>query len=239
MEVQISREVYDKVMHWVNKADFEISGFGTVEYDSEKKIFTINDAFLLKQEGKPAETDIDQTALSQLQYKVFKDKLPGELRWWWHSHVKMQTFWSTTDRATIAELSSNGWILATVFNQRYESRTAFSCQTTFNNLTHLEDDINLTIMDYYQQDTFDSWDKEFTDNVTEKRYTPMSILHYGSATNDMYKEEARLLGMSYKDYKYIMERGTADQLERLETRLMEIYQKEEDYAESRTLNPTI
>jgi hypothetical protein len=31
MKIQIPTLVYDKIMHWINKTDNEVSGFGTVK----------------------------------------------------------------------------------------------------------------------------------------------------------------------------------------------------------------
>lgn len=173
-KVKIPRLIYDQVMHWVHKAGKnEVSGFGTVEYDHETKTFVVRKAVLLKQENGGAETEIDGAALSKAMYELRNE--PGEIRWWWHSHVQMNVFWSGTDMTTIRQLGGNGWILATVFNQRYEYRSAL--------LTHAEspltpkieyfvDQIPTHVISYYDQSLFDEWDKEFQEKVQEKKWTP-------------------------------------------------------------------
>lgn len=172
-ELHIPKEVYDKVMYWVKKADFEVSGFGTVVYDEKAGAFTVLDACLLEQEGGAAHTDIDATALSRLMYHVHKEKIEGELKWWWHSHVKMPTFWSGTDKSTIEDLGRQGWCVATVFNQMEDMRSAY-CTTiqvpVIGSETYFVDELETVVPSYLDGDLVAQWDKEFTANVKKKTY---------------------------------------------------------------------
>ena len=127
MQIQIPREVFNKIMHWVNKSNDEVSGFGKCTYYKETGVLYVHDAYLLKQTNGAAHTDIDGQSLARLTYKTREEE--GELKWWWHSHVNMQVFWSGTDTATIKELASQGWIGATVFNKREEMRSAIGVVT--------------------------------------------------------------------------------------------------------------
>lgn len=168
MELHISQEAYEKVMFWVKKAKFEVSGFGKVVYDPDEDVMTVTDAYLLKQEGSAAETEIDDVALGKLLYET--RNVEGDLRWWWHSHVQMSCTWSSTDRDTINKLGSNGWIAATVFNQREELRTAiaYKTETPFKDGdTVMKDDIKTFILTPHGP-RHDEWEKEFKDKVTEK-----------------------------------------------------------------------
>ena len=173
MEIQIPREVHAKIMHWINKATSdEISGFGKVTYHAETGVFEVHDAWLLKQSNGSAHTDIDGQSLAKLMYT--SRELPGELKWWWHSHVKMQCFWSGTDTATIKELASQGWILATVFNQLDENRSAvgIACNNpTFGKEVIIKDELDLFIMDNTDSDVVKAWDDEYSTNVQVKTYT--------------------------------------------------------------------
>lgn len=184
VKLYIPEAVYDKVMHWVKSTTIEVSGFGKV-IRREDGDFEILDAYLIKQEGGSAHTDIDGTALAKLMYTT--REAPGELRWWWHSHVNMQVFWSGTDKETILELGANGWTTATVFNKREETRSAlcYRAHETVKTVTPwgtvedeskdpvFIDDIDLMILvePKYDAETIESWNKEFTDNVTEKKWT--------------------------------------------------------------------
>lgn len=170
--IRISDAVYQKVMYWVNKADFEVSGFGKVVQKGPLD-FEVVDAYLIKQVGSAAETDIDQTALAALAYHT-KDE-PGELRWWWHSHVQMPVFWSGTDTKTIKDLGSNGWIIATVFNQKSEHRSAlcYRTESQFGVATQLIDEIELEVESFLDAELTKKWDDEFTSKVTERTYGHM------------------------------------------------------------------
>jgi proteasome lid subunit RPN8/RPN11 len=170
-EVVISAHIKDKIMHWIRKADNEVSGFGTVEHDEKANTFTIKEVWLLNQEVGAAHTDIDEKSLAKLMYET-RDK--GDLRWWWHSHVDMSVFWSPQDRETIKELGANGWIVASVFNTKEEVRSALCYQYDYQSSfgkgkeTAFHDEINTTWMMHVDADELAAWDKEFDEKVKEK-----------------------------------------------------------------------
>ena len=127
----IEDSVYQEVMWYVRHSDHEVSGLGTVTVQPSTKtgeptILRVKRVFLLPQSNTSTHTEIDAEAVGKLEYQLHRDKTPGELRWWWHSHVNMGAFWSGEDRATIAELSEHGWYCATVFNKRAERLSAFA-----------------------------------------------------------------------------------------------------------------
>lgn len=165
----IPRMVYEKIMYWVNLSKFEVSGFGRIEFNPETGEFTVLDAYLLEQENTASSTELDQEAICNLLFDT-KD-LPGRLSWWWHSHVDMPVFWSGTDEKTIAELSANGWIVASVFNKKKEIRTAFASK--FEEFHMMQDEISTYIRDFIDPDLIESWKCEFEDKVTilKPKYT--------------------------------------------------------------------
>jgi len=172
MKVTIQQITYDKIMHWINKTDMEVSGFGHVAYDEDTATFNVLDAYLLKQEGGAAHTDIDAAALGKLMYD--KRNCEGHLRFWWHSHVNMAVFWSGTDRKTIEDMGKNGWCLATVFNKKYEMRSAlaYKYDSEFGDGLEFVDDISTDIIHDIDLSLQAQWDAEFTANVSEKKYAP-------------------------------------------------------------------
>ncbi len=243
IKLQISRDVYDKVMWWVKHASFEVSGFGTVTFDEKENAFTVNDAFLLKQEGGAAHTDIDPTALSQLMYQAHMAQAPGDLKWWWHSHVNMGTFWSTQDLSTIKELGSNGWIVATVFNKKEEMKSAYAARAALEPVghsTYVSDNVETIIWDYYDQADVNAWETEFTEKVTEKKYDKYAGTVYGDAwtghmpliENDhvaryeaIEREEAKAAGISHKKYVEIMYGGDREAIDKLQAKIDKAYLK--------------
>lgn len=144
MQVHIDEEAYQKIMHWVRKANnYEVSGLGTVVYDKENHVMRVTDAFLLKQENTQSTTDIDEHSIGELEYEVHKSQSPGELRFWWHSHCNMKVFWSGTDMSTIEQLGNGGWFLSTVFNLKEEMR---SCIYITDPMKVFHDELPTTII---------------------------------------------------------------------------------------------
>lgn len=179
-KVIIPEPVYKKIMYWVNKADFEVSGMGTVTV-SEPGIFVIEDVFLLKQEGTSTTTDIDANAMGKAMYEVHSRGLKGSLNFWWHSHVNMSTFWSGTDTDTIKQLGANGYLVASVFNKKEEVRSAFCTKAEIPYLgprVELIDDITTEILVNVDTELEAQWCKEFDENVTRKTYQYQQSWNY-------------------------------------------------------------
>lgn len=124
--LEIDDIVLQEVMHYVHASSFEVSGLGRVihEMRGDVCVLRVTTCHLLPQTNTSVHTEIDAEAVAKLEYDGRND--PGELRWWWHSHVQMAVFWSGEDRNTIAELSAPGWFAATVFNQKGEHRSAYA-----------------------------------------------------------------------------------------------------------------
>lgn len=170
MRMKIPHTVYEKVMYWVNRADFEVSGFGKVTYDPSDNSYTVTDAFLLKQEGGAAHTDIDPASLGKLMFES-KDA-PGDLNWWWHSHVKMAAFWSQTDKDTIMSIGKKGYCVATVFNQREETKSAYYGMFTGpkgESFPFEKWDAELEVLERPAKTYPPEWEQAFKDHVTEAK----------------------------------------------------------------------
>ncbi len=173
--VLLSELAHKKIMHWVNKSNDEISGFGMVKYDVAKKRFYVTDAFLVEQTVTSGSTDIDDKGYAKLLFQTAK--LDGECLFWWHSHVKMNVFWSTTDMDTIKKLGSRGWIIASVFNQKDEIRscTAFMASSQLGgNVPELvvQDELDTFIEQPAMSDKLKKHlDEEFTSKVKRPVYT--------------------------------------------------------------------
>lgn len=249
MKIEIPKAVFEKVMYWVDKADFEVSGFGTVLWDKTKNAFVVQDACLIKQVGGAAHTEIDANAIGKLMYEIHKRKIPGELKWWWHSHVNMGVFWSGEDTSTIRDLGKNGWITATVFNKKQEMKSAFCSVAEVpmigTQLYHL-DNIETEIPDFYDMDDVTNWDKEFAATVTEKKYSPPTTYNgkyhgQGNLFNPLHgeidedpkdyavlKDEAAYLGLTVKEYVYKLDHGTWEEKKEMEDRLDDYYEMMED-----------
>lgn len=184
MKILMPHEVYQKIMFWVQKADFEVSGMGNASFDPKTGVFQIHDACLIKQEGTGGTTDIEPEALAKAMYDL-RDA-PGQMSFWWHSHVDMSVFMSGTDVATCKELGKNGWCLAMVFNRKYQYKTALAYvkreisplfgQETKNEIAYKEDfpmQVTVPVMD---TDRLIALNQQFDANVKRKVYQP--VHHY-------------------------------------------------------------
>jgi hypothetical protein len=171
----VEDEVYQKVMHWVNKSNFEVSGLGNIVFEPETNTLRVIDAILLKQENTSTTTDIDPSAINKAMFDL--RNAPGELKWWWHSHVNMPVFWSGTDIATIKQLGGGGWFAATVFNKKQEMLSGF-CQA--NPVRMLVPKIPDQVERYVDAAKVAEWDRAYELNVKNLSYTT----RYYSAKDD-------------------------------------------------------
>lgn len=208
--IYIPRHIYTKIMYWVNKSNLEVSGFGKVVFSKEDNFFYVKDVYLLDQLVGSAHTDIDPTALGKLMYE--SREVEGDLNFWWHSHVNMDVFWSGTDKETIEEIGKQGYCLATVFNKKYEMRSAlcFKASGMFGDTTVFKDEMKTVIYDTIPEETKTAWDNQYTSKVKEEK--PKVTSYHGGAGNysgvgdyseyGWYEESYRKLKMKMKDFDF-------------------------------------
>lgn len=209
LSLYIPRKIYSKIMYWVNKSNFEVSWLGTINFFEKTGQFVVTDVFLLEQENTGASTDISAKELAKLEYTLHMKKKEnpdidlGELRWWGHSHVKMNVFWSGTDRSTMEELSQNGWFLSTVFNQKEEMRTAFTQNT---DMTLMIDEINTFIYDENSKEDEAEWDLEYTEKVKNKTYTFKTKYNWEPKEKTNYENFAKVMAgeLGQEDFEAIL-----------------------------------
>lgn len=166
-QIVIDNEVYEKIMHWVNKSRNEVSGLGTIVIEKDSTIRVIS-AMLLPQTNHATHTEITAEGVNKAMFAL-KDS-PGELKFWWHSHVMMPVFWSGTDHATIKEFGAHDYILATVFNQKKEMRSAYydpkGVRTPWGNSELFLDECS-TRIERPAIYSLTDWDSEYDKNVAK------------------------------------------------------------------------
>ena len=241
MNIIIKPDVFEKIMYWVDKADFEVSGFGTVKYNGTD--FVVTDAILLKQEGGAVHTDIDPEALSKAQYDL--RNADGDLRFWWHSHVDMQAFMSGTDTATIKEIAQAGWCVAAVFNKRREYQTALGYINTTpfgGNVLTYQEKLPLLIQTPLSVEEKNELDRLFDERVTRKSPImtfndylmnsdkgPAAMKKDAKVEQDALAEaelveEARALGIKPNKWEKIRRKCTPEQLDKYYDKLDSYFQ---------------
>lgn len=131
VEVVIPEDVFAKMFAYVDAVEGEISGMGTVSV--KDGVYTVTDVWLLKQECTAASTKIEAAALADLRAEAYaQGKAPEGFQLWWHSHVNMATFWSGTDKSTMAELLVDvPWMLFIVVNKKRSIRSRVEYREPF------------------------------------------------------------------------------------------------------------
>ena len=130
-KIVIGRLAYDKIMYYVKKTKLEISGLGVVE--NIDGVPTVTDIVLLKQTNDKTETELDANAIGKADYDHFISGKAGELKFWWHSHNTMPSYWSKTDYEAMETLTGeSGWFFHGVFNHKEETQFAYTDSREFD-----------------------------------------------------------------------------------------------------------
>lgn len=120
--VLITQKAFLKIKYFIEFCEYEINGLGTVERDDNT--FTITDIFILDQLAQPAHVAIDPKALNRHVYDTVKSGGDvSNLKFQWHSHVNMPTFFSDEDVLTTGNYM-NDFMISLVSNKRGQ----YSCR---------------------------------------------------------------------------------------------------------------
>lgn len=121
MKILIPVKIYQKLRAYTNGTKYEISGLGKVR--QEDNVIVIEDIRIFRQRVSEGETILDRKALGKFYDEIIQEE--GDLSaWkvWWHSHADFDTFFSGTDRQTIAdfdnETNNDNWNLSIVTNHK-------------------------------------------------------------------------------------------------------------------------
>ena len=168
--IYIPRNLMTKIQFYVDNCDKEISGMGTVELLKDRNAYLVTDIKLIKQTVTGTTTDLDEEATAIALYEHAISGKAGEFCFWWHSHVNMQTFWSSTDIDTIEKLGGSGLCVATVHNKSGSVRGAIK-ECNQKGIDHLYDDVTVTVIDNYDFNTEEAL-AEMKELVVTKVYAP-------------------------------------------------------------------
>lgn len=212
-KIVLPPDVENKIMYWVNKCDKEISGLGDAYLDIPNKQILIQSAFLLEQECGSAETEIDEKSIAKAMGDAHADEsnhIPRNIKFWWHSHVNMGVFWSTTDTTTMHKLSEHGWFVNIVFNKKYQRLGAISYPLrTVLNEAGMNDQLAITNVEYesdipiqgapnFAPAILEEFDAQYLANYKEKTYgnynypnntTTRSVYSPNSRSHDFRSQE--------------------------------------------------
>jgi len=169
--IVIENKAYLKIMTWVKRnPEMECSGYGTVAIEP-KGVLRVLDAFLLKQENGRVETDITAEAYAKLCAELYGKGVKEYLNFWWHSHQKMSSFMSGTDKDTIRKIGAGGFMAASVFNVKEEIFSAFysasGLDTPWGKSELYLDNLDTQVMPFVHPEQA-LWEAEYDSKVTIK-----------------------------------------------------------------------
>ena len=125
MKIIIDQEALNRLKSYVTAVSTEITGLGIVNRDGNN--FHIPEIFLLEQDASAASATLDSVAVSKLITKLHREgKDPSKLKFWWHSHVNMNPFWSGTDDGTCERFHNEQdpaklqYFISVVMNKSFE-----------------------------------------------------------------------------------------------------------------------
>jgi hypothetical protein len=115
-----------KLMAYTQACDGEISGFGAVYVDADRRTFVLEDVSILRQRVTRASVEIEASDVADfLTDYVASGGDVNQLRCWWHSHFDMQAFHSSIDNDTLENaLADAPWIVSLVVNRAGEMRAS-------------------------------------------------------------------------------------------------------------------
>ena len=147
MEVYIQKKDWDKIINYArcasDKWSTEIGGMAVTRQDKDGN-WEIVDPQIMKQEVSAALCELDKTELATYYSKMAIKYRKDNIRFcWWHSHAKMDAFWSGTDTNTIDEYEDRDLSFALVVNDREEYKCRVSVWKPFT----IHKDVELQIID--------------------------------------------------------------------------------------------
>ena len=116
---------WEQLQVFLALSELEISGFGRTT-EVSPGVYLVDEIFLLEQEVSHAHTELDMSAVALLVADLVEQDKEPNLKLWWHSHHKMEAFWSDQDERAIHNLIENGgFVFSLVGRQNGEVRIRF------------------------------------------------------------------------------------------------------------------
>ena len=120
MKIRLSPEAYLQYKYYVLGCEEEISGLGESEKISEDEIL-VKKLYLFNQVVSPASSDLDKKELSLFLEDLNKRGIDtSNYNVWWHSHAKMDSYFSSIDDDVIDDMPSNNYLVSLVSNHKLE-----------------------------------------------------------------------------------------------------------------------
>jgi len=103
-DIELSSEVFNKMLSYAVCANSEISGFGKIKEVGDRVIVT--EIRIFPQVCNGAHTTLEQDDLVRFMSEIIANgEKPEDWKLWWHSHYDFAAFFSGEDTSTIAQLT--------------------------------------------------------------------------------------------------------------------------------------
>lgn len=141
MKLFLTKFAHQKLRYYVEQCEPEISGFGKVEkmVVNGTRCFVVTDLEIFNQTVSAAHSTMDDDALAKFLFE--KTKAGEDLslwKLWWHSHAKMNSFFSTTDTGTIDKSTEFPILISLVTNHKDEKVARMDIHDPFRAFINME-----------------------------------------------------------------------------------------------------
>jgi hypothetical protein len=172
-ELRLSLQANEKITHWVDLAEGEVSGLGVIDpvygEDGQIEAFEVDDIFLLDQVSTKSNTELDPQAVAEFLVEAAEAGFADRVRLWVHSHGAMDTFWSATDDACIEGIGGEPYLVSLVVNKAGDRRARLDTFSPFRvTLDDLPCSVALPSLGLREQ-----CEREFDEKVVEPKLQPV------------------------------------------------------------------
>ena len=163
-KIYFLRKAFIKMRYFVSLCEDEISGLGKVEEINGKLVVT--DVEIFKQVVSGAHSNLDDDALAEF---LFEQTKKGEdlAKWrlWWHSHARMQVFFSKTDTDTIDASTEYPWLISVVSNHAGDIKARYDIYKPYR----MNKDLGVEILEDEDDELKELCQKEIDEKVSKQR----------------------------------------------------------------------
>ncbi len=216
MKLNIERKAWQKICAYVDNCDYEIGGLGQVTCDGDE--FTVSDVEIFTQVVTSAHVDMTAETLALFQTeKVRAKQSMKDYKFWWHSHAKMEAFFSGTDTGTIDSSTEFNWLVSFVTNHKHALKARLDIYTP----VHVTCELDVNIIDEQDVTIIETCKKEIAEKVTMPKPFNRLDYHKNWYAGDIYpKRNVQQSIQNFMGYKTdIPQTPTERKLDKLEQRL--------------------
>lgn len=119
MQIILTQEVSDFIDEVTRLCKGEVGGVGYCTADEDGNV-VVDHVFLLPQEVDSGSVEFAPDATAIAIERSYLDERAEDLRFSWHSHGELDTFWSNTDDSAIEKYLEGGaeWLVSLVVNRK-------------------------------------------------------------------------------------------------------------------------